>query len=337
MKRLAFGILCVAGCVLLMSHNTFARNYDNTINVTSKLSGQYGAYVNGSYYRYQNFNSYTPVELLTGVSQRSKFLYGTSVSFPVTLDNKENHYIKLHMKFSTNGADADFYNINEHYVGYKTDNSSSSYTEFTNTLMCQVNTSQQVQIKYMDVTCEMTFTEGVVPVAFLFQYGTVGNFTHEVTSPIAISTGSSIYIQALDYSWSSGGGSDNTDVVNGLGEINDTLENQFDKENEAIDNIDGQTAPSSGSGENSTTTNLIGVFSSFVTALGGLSATDCNLTLDFPSYAGGTRVVNVCQNKDKAGNLISVFSSLTLIVFYVPLAIKLLTMIYNEIRSFTNG
>lgn len=92
-----------------------------------------------------------------------------------------------------------------------------------------------------------------------------------------------------------------------------------------------------GDSENAATSNLIGVISNFISAISDFSGGNCNLSLAFPSYAGGTLNVNVCQNKDKAGNIIEVFTSLTLIVFYLPLALKLLSMIYNEIRSFTNG
>lgn len=120
--------------------------------------------------------------------------------------------------------------------------------------------------------------------------------------------------------------------------VGSSQEEAAQKEMESAENIENQTPPSqSQTGDGAAATNLIGAFSGFVSALGGLSATNCNLTLNFPDFAGGSRVVNVCQNKDKAGNIISVFSSLTLIIFYVPLAIRLLTMIYNEIRSFTNG
>lgn len=99
---------------------------------------------------------------------------------------------------------------------------------------------------------------------------------------------------------------------------------------------DSQQAASDNS-SSSQTTNLIGAFQSFVTAITSLSATNCNVTLPFPSSLGGNMQVNICQNKDYAGNIISVFASLTLIVFYIPFSLRLLSMIYNEIRSFTNG
>ena len=110
-------------------------------------------------------------------------------------------------------------------------------------------------------------------------------------------------------------------------EQSDATQNAADEsESEAQDNS-----------SNAQTTNLIGAFQSFVTALTSLNATNCNVTLPFPSNLGGSMQVNICQNKDYAGNIVSVFGSLTLIVFYIPFSLKLLSMIYNEIRSFTNG
>lgn len=126
-----------------------------------------------------------------------------------------------------------------------------------------------------------------------------------------------------------------------VGDIKDQLEQRQQQEDDALDNIENQSPEDiseSGETENQATTNLIGLFQSFITALSGITQTNnCNITLAFPSYAGGNITVNVCQNKDKGGNIVAVFSSLTLIIFYIPLALKLLSMIYNEIRSFTNG
>lgn len=101
--------------------------------------------------------------------------------------------------------------------------------------------------------------------------------------------------------------------------------------------VDDSESAAQDNSSNTQTTNLIGAFQSFVTALTSLSSTNCNVTLAFPSALGGNMQVNICQNKDHAGNIISVFGSLTLIVFYIPFSLKMLSMIYNEIRSFTNG
>ena len=123
-----------------------------------------------------------------------------------------------------------------------------------------------------------------------------------------------------------------------LDTVNESIENiNNDVEDATQDASDAAEDAANDNSSNAASTNLVGVLSSFLQAITNFSATDCNIVLNFPSYAGGTMTFNVCQYKDKAGNLISVFTSLTLIVFYLPLAIKLLSMIYNEIRSFTNG
>lgn len=129
----------------------------------------------------------------------------------------------------------------------------------------------------------------------------------------------------------------NTIINQGNTQINQNQQiiDHNNKEEEAADNIENQTPPSGV--DNQQSTNLIGVLSNFVAAISNLSATNCNVTLPFPNFLGGNMQVNICQNKDKAGDLISIIGSLIMIGFYLPLAIILLRMIYNEIRSFTNG
>lgn len=127
-------------------------------------------------------------------------------------------------------------------------------------------------------------------------------------------------------------------IGNKVDSLKNSIDNQNEEEQEAVqDASDAADTAANENSSNQSTTNLIGVISNFISAITNFSGSDCNITLAFPSYAGGSMTVNVCQNKDKAGNIISVFTSLSLIVFYLPLAFKLLSMIYNEIRSFTNG
>lgn len=230
--------LATFGIALIFTPQTYARTYDHTVHINSSFTAEYGAYVPSTYYRNQTLTGYSPFALLTGQSQKSKFLYGAGAFFPVTLDNKDIHYMKFGMKFNTNGADVDFYNINDHYVGYKTSSSQSTYTEFTDTLLCQVNTYSQVQIKFMDVTCEVTF-ESVVPTNIQFQYGKTGSFTHEVTSPIAISTGDSVYLQDVWYEWSSTNGGDNSAAINNL---NDTMNDIHNDEKNTINDSVGDAS-----------------------------------------------------------------------------------------------
>lgn len=122
----------------------------------------------------------------------------------------------------------------------------------------------------------------------------------------------------------------NTNIVEGFDNIQN--ENQ-----EAYDNISGQSSSDIDGATNNQTVSLINVITGFINAFSGISATNCNLTLDFPSYVGGSRVVNICSGKDKAPRIVEIGSSLLLICVFVPLAFVLIRMIYNEIRSWTNG
>lgn len=110
-----------------------------------------------------------------------------------------------------------------------------------------------------------------------------------------------------------------------------------DKQYQATDNISNQNSSDIQGAENQATTNLIGVLSGFISAFSNINATNCNLTLEFPDYAGGSRTVNICSGKEKAPRIVEIGSSLLLIGVFVPLAYILIKMIYNEIRSWTNG
>lgn len=117
----------------------------------------------------------------------------------------------------------------------------------------------------------------------------------------------------------------------------DAIKEQNQKEDEAVSSIEDQS-PSDIEGSTSTqTTSIIGVLGNFVSALGNVQATSCNLTLAFPSFMGGSQTVNPCLGKDKAPTIVQAASSMLLIVFFLPLSIILLKMIYNEIRSWTSG
>ena len=112
---------------------------------------------------------------------------------------------------------------------------------------------------------------------------------------------------------------------------------EYEQQQQAIDNISNQSPSDIDNAENAATTNLIGVLSGFINAFSNINATNCSLTLEFPDYAGGSRVVDICQGKEKAPRIVEIGSSLLLIAVFVPLAYILIKMIYNEIRSWTNG
>lgn len=106
----------------------------------------------------------------------------------------------------------------------------------------------------------------------------------------------------------------------------------------AVTNIGNQSSSDISGAENQQTTNLIGFIGSFITVLNGFSANNnCNLDVPFPNFMGGTVTTDICQGKDLFGNTINIISSVVLIMFFIPLAFKLIEMIYGEIRSWTNG
>lgn len=122
-------------------------------------------------------------------------------------------------------------------------------------------------------------------------------------------------------------------VNNSVNDLNDTISEQNDKENAAIDNIDNQSTSDIGGTEDSNTTSLIGLFSSFVSALSSASATNCNINGDMGNIDLGT--LNLCRDNPPA--IVQIIGSIFLIAIFVPLAYFLVKRIISEVRSFTNG
>lgn len=118
-----------------------------------------------------------------------------------------------------------------------------------------------------------------------------------------------------------------------MSELNDSVQERNNKEYQSVDNIDGQSASDITGTDNQNTTNLIGIFSSFVTALGNASSTNCNFSGDFGNLDIGQ--LNFCR--DNPPTIVQVIGSLVLIAVFVPLAYFLVNRIISEIRSFTNG
>ena len=129
----------------------------------------------------------------------------------------------------------------------------------------------------------------------------------------------------------------NSSISNDVSDINDTITEQNEREEEAIDNISNQSSSDIPESSDTETTSVISVISGFLSSLQSFQATSCELTLPFPNYAGGSQTVNPCSGKEKAPTIVQVGSSLLLIVTFVPLAFIVLRLIFNEIRSWTNG
>lgn len=344
MKKVAFGILCVAAAVLLMSHNSFAAEvvFDAQVKVGNFPSLTYycATYAAQGYYT-------------NGQCNQRYWISNSSNQIRYDSGNTSIAGIKF---FTPSGYTGAYNDIIQYEFDIMQGSGSANNAIDISLITMRSNTSN---FDVIDVSPVRTTNNTTHVKVLLWAKGAFNSNTPIILIPANVETANSNYYET-NFIWfrevgdlvsgglvsvfhirSSGGNQfDDTNIVESLEEVKDAIENTSSAESEAVDNISDQSPSDiseSGNTENSASTNLIGAFSSFVNALTSVQSGNCNITLAFPSYAGGSRVVNICQNKDKAGNLISVFSSLTLIVFYIPLAIRLLTMIYNEIRSFTNG
>lgn len=131
--------------------------------------------------------------------------------------------------------------------------------------------------------------------------------------------------------------SQNQNMINQNSQIINNQNQQIQQEQEGIDNISNQSSSDIDGSTSGQTDSLIGVIIGFINAFSSINATNCNLTLEFPDYAGGSRIVNICSGKERAPRIVEIGSSLLLICVFVPLAYVVIRMIYNEIRSWTNG
>lgn len=339
------GLFICLGLVLLMSHNTSAwgpiPGFDTTAS-SWNASGVYGYYINGNYGRNQSWSGFPPVELITGSKTTVKRLYGVQTAHNMSItDQKKYHHIRVGLVLSSSSPQDDAIAGSIPVVVQLT-YSNSTYENITTG--CGANYTESTPA-YLEAVCDFTLDDYKVPTRWSLTIGRTGQFTYGTDEPIitsgmvcAVSSVSCATISVHQtYEQWTGSNDDTAAIIGGLDEINDTLNDQFDQENEAIDNISNQQPPASGSGQNSTTSSLLDTLGSFLTAITNLSATNCEVVLAFPSFAGGSQTVNICQNKEYTGNVVSVAGSIILVLFYLPVAFMLINKIYSEIRSFTNG
>lgn len=120
---------------------------------------------------------------------------------------------------------------------------------------------------------------------------------------------------------------------NSVNDLNTSVENRNRAEFDAVDNINDQTPSDISDSTDQHTTNLMGIFSSFVSAVTAAGATNCNIVANWGHLNLGT--LNLCRDQPPA--FVSVIGSIVLIVILVPCAYWLVMRILAEIRSFTNG
>lgn len=129
----------------------------------------------------------------------------------------------------------------------------------------------------------------------------------------------------------------NNTIINQNQQILDQNQAVIDQDNSAYDSISGQDANNIDGSTNAQTASLISVISGFISAFSSINPTNCDMNLELPDFAGGSRLVNICSGKENAPQIIEIGSSLLLICVFVPLAFVVIKMIYSEIRSWTNG
>jgi hypothetical protein len=127
----------------------------------------------------------------------------------------------------------------------------------------------------------------------------------------------------------------NGETTQAVDDLKSSVDAQNQLENDAVSDIGSQNGTEFGNISNQQSTNLIGVLSSFLSTITAWQPTNCNISLPFPNYVGGTQSFNLCTVPSEATNLIQIGSSLLLITFYLPLALYLLRLIYGEIRGFS--
>lgn len=122
------------------------------------------------------------------------------------------------------------------------------------------------------------------------------------------------------------------------------MREQYDRENQAIDNIENQSVNDIPNSDDQKTTSLIGFLSGFLSALtNNVGAESCSIriqTNSLPNNYSYNQLVNPCIGREQfsaAGGDIffDVFLPIIAIMFYLPFAIFVLRLIYKEIRSFT--
>lgn len=316
--------ICV-GAILLMSQNTFAA-FDISEKVTLR-----NYLPTGSLY-WQDSNEPSTWRTTTFKNYGRNNTHSSAVYFRFSNSNRTLHveagdYVVISGSFYATSAVGGASNtVGSIYIGSEALNCPITSLDIDNVSIDNISAQQQLTYhSNFTILCRET-TNISNQLAVNLRLETLSQYTGDYAG-ISFD---SMYVFYADNSIS--------DILEYLENHPDNASDTLQQEKQDVQNAaDNSETVADNNSENTATTNLVGALSSLLSALTNLNATNCNVTLPFPSALGGNMTVNICQNKDYAGNIISVFGSLTLCVFYVPLALKLLSMIYNEIRSFTNG
>lgn len=119
------------------------------------------------------------------------------------------------------------------------------------------------------------------------------------------------------------------DANSKLEDIAENQEERAQKEDEAIGNIEDQSPSDIGNTTDNKTSSLLGVFGSFVTAIGSINPSNCNVDFDTGYIDFGTQ--NLCsQNVPTA---FTVVTSIIVLCFTIPFVVHVIRRILALIRE----
>lgn len=338
--------------ILLMSHNTYAdtvtvevdkTSFNGTISYRSYVGSASLGNIDENVTNLSQNGNY-PFYMLSTQSAKSRYLWNFTNNYTITNpDNYSGANLVVQDTLEYRGVNNTNVFSSQQYkhsvIMTFTDNSTSTYDCYTGDGVIWSNISNGNGYLY----AQCVFVAQKPLKSFVHRVGNESFSTANSIVAMGVGQGNGLYAYS---GWYSGDlYIDEVPVVlpqldnisNQLDDLSQNINDHYEAENDAVDNISNQTPPASGSGENSTTSSLLDTLGSFLTAITNLSATNCEVVLAFPAFAGGSQTVNICQNKEYTGNIVSIAGSIILVLFYLPVAFMLVNKIYSEIRSFTNG
>lgn len=235
-KLKKFLFLFILGFFVFYPKDTYA---DGLVNVPSS-HGTMGYYINGGYGNNDNWSGTFPVELLTSVTNYSKYLYGISTGVPdLSNDYSGTYYnnsvrviLQLH-RMGNQGVMDWNQNVNKQLL-CMSNNQQPKYGT------CGVKSANN---QYITFECQCSYDHNDYPISADVTIGKTSNFTYGTDPYIGrtfTSLDSSLYIQALQYEATSSntGGGSSTDYTQELEDINSNIEDVNDNLNDVNQNLE---------------------------------------------------------------------------------------------------
>lgn len=314
LKRLLYIFIPVAA-VFLMSHNTSAAS--TTVNITN-FSGFYGYQVgNNTPGRNVNLSGSIPLEVLTATASTEKDLYGIGQNY--TFNISEASTYKVSTRFVLRQR-VDTYNVDT-----PQNNKTSTWTfsdNTTTTTNCTVR--YDYETSYYLVVFDCSYSGSKRPVRSSATLGITSGFTVGSTSPIMYSLGNGtsidVYLSQYTYELFDDSGAAIVDSINGL---SDDINAQFDKENQAVENISNQTEPAiDNSASTSILNNAASLFNQILTVPKG---NNCQVPADWGNLNLG--LLDFCQGKNNFLWVVNFVSSISVVVIVIGTSIILVRQI----------